>query len=658
MANLGRLGTSKFCSQSALAEILKEVAENGLPSAISRRSIKRARVAEIDFTTQFGPLLQEKTLRLVPRKNGKKFLTLPLVHPLAFLEHLCSTCEEYADEVKQMADRGTELRIVVYNDEVSPGNVLRHANMRKLQVIYWSFADHSMSRLSEERTWFLLTFARSELVRRLPGGVSEFFKESLLAFRQPLDIRHGVQLTFCDGSRRILQADLSIFLGVEAALKDCLGFKGASGTKLCPCCTNVVDHKADLVGPSLLPSTSLDVNLWVPQTDEGLGRVLAWLAEKYGRVTKEEFKRMQQYTGWNHIPTGALLSDELKLKGVSLIMYDWMHCYVSAGVWQHELTRLLKRLKEARLPQSELHDSLQAFRFPKAVSSRSMTGQGIFEKEQAKNSSLVSCSASEALSIYSVLRFLLLEKLSEGKLQAVRPEIESYLRLCHVLDLLQLIKKGRCSASRLLEAITAHLKGYLAVYTAEAWTPKCHYCLHLAMQMSFHKCLLSCWCHERKHRMVKRYAGNQTNTTRNFEKSVMEEALREQLHLWNDLHEIEWHAPSRTCQSLIQRGLGSTGTVQVSKVACYKPGAKCHSGDVALTHSMEHGYQVCSIHFFARIDGKIYALVNAWQPLGSNEFSADKIQGHAFVDLATVLDTCVHRLGETISVVPSLQWLE
>ena len=60
-------------------------------------------------------------------------------------------------------------------------------------------------------------------------------------------------------------------------------------------------------------------------------KISAWLAGKHGNKTKDEFKRMQQFTVRNHIPGGALLSDDHNLKGVSLIRFHWMYCYMSAG---------------------------------------------------------------------------------------------------------------------------------------------------------------------------------------------------------------------------------------------------------------------------------------------------------------------------------------
>ena len=92
-----------------------------------------------------------------------------------------------------------------------------------------------------------------------------------------------------------------------------------------------------------------------------------------------------------------------------------------------------------------------------------MTGQKVFKKKQ--ESAEVKCSASEGLSLYAVLRFLFLQKAHE--FGAVRLEIESYLRLCRVIDLLQGIRKGSTHSSVLRNAILDHLRGYLNAYSGE-----------------------------------------------------------------------------------------------------------------------------------------------------------------------------------------------
>lgn len=147
--SLASLTSKKSISSAALSSVLADLSETGLPSAISRRSIKRARESKVDIETPFGQLIVSKTIQLPPTyKKGKKGtriiakakkVDLPFVNPLALLYHVCSTYEAYANLMKKCLSEfdccaASPLDVVCYADEVSCGNVLRHSNGRKLQV--------------------------------------------------------------------------------------------------------------------------------------------------------------------------------------------------------------------------------------------------------------------------------------------------------------------------------------------------------------------------------------------------------------------------------------------------------------------------------------------------------------------------------------------
>lgn len=66
MASLADLGRKRFISQSALSELLKELATlDELPSAKSRQSIKRAREERVSIEGPMGPLLVQRTFRTI-----------------------------------------------------------------------------------------------------------------------------------------------------------------------------------------------------------------------------------------------------------------------------------------------------------------------------------------------------------------------------------------------------------------------------------------------------------------------------------------------------------------------------------------------------------------------------------------------------------------
>lgn len=175
----------------------------------------------------------------------------------------------------------------MYSDEVTPGNQLRHQNARKIQVVYWSLADFGLQRLSNERVWFMLGVCRSDLVKQLPGKMSELMKVCRTLFLEPHDARGGFVLSFADGTKTTVFARPCFLLGDEAALKDAVDCKGAAGTFMCPLCANVCDVKSGLhlhdSRGYLVPSSCLDVRAFRGNTDasaraavEELLRSRAW----------------------------------------------------------------------------------------------------------------------------------------------------------------------------------------------------------------------------------------------------------------------------------------------------------------------------------------------------------------------------------------------
>ena len=77
-----------------------------------------------------------------------------------------------------------------------------------------------------------------------------------------------------------------------------------------------------------------------------------------------------------------------------------------------------------------------------------------------------------------------------------------------------------------MHAIKRHLTLFQLAYDNDAWRPKHHMALHLAQQLAHFGYLLSCFCVERKHRMVRRYALNRRGA--NTEQGLMEDITIQQ----------------------------------------------------------------------------------------------------------------------------------
>ena len=129
-------------------------------------------------------------------------------------------------------------RLVVYADEVTPGNALKApgnalkaANYRR--VLCWSFLDFCRR---------CYRSAQVSLVqrRRRPHSAAQVLPEGFLCTARfaSQTLSHG---------QRVLFAKLSVLLADEAALKHSVESEGAAGFLFCARCSNVVPHESRLV---------------------------------------------------------------------------------------------------------------------------------------------------------------------------------------------------------------------------------------------------------------------------------------------------------------------------------------------------------------------------------------------------------------------------
>lgn len=100
---------------------------------------------------------------------------LVLCHPLAMLWHCFAT----KDGWRQMfIDKHIEIpssldspwHVILYTDEVTPGDVNAISPSRKMQAIYYSFKELGRALLCKEDAWFCALVARSSQARSLATG--------------------------------------------------------------------------------------------------------------------------------------------------------------------------------------------------------------------------------------------------------------------------------------------------------------------------------------------------------------------------------------------------------------------------------------------------------------------------------------------------------
>ena len=141
---LSLLAKGSYISQVALANVLESVREDPsiLEEGTSRTSVKRSR--DVSLTdTPFGSPLQ--TMSLIMDDGSSKEISY--LHPLAILFYFLEMSVSFKEFFNSRLESHTGCwNLIMYGDEVTPGQTLKKGNTRKIWALYWSFKElHGLS---------------------------------------------------------------------------------------------------------------------------------------------------------------------------------------------------------------------------------------------------------------------------------------------------------------------------------------------------------------------------------------------------------------------------------------------------------------------------------------------------------------------------------
>lgn len=457
--DIAALGRRSFMSQNALSEVLTSIKNSGeLPSHTSKATVKRRRDEAVAVDTPYGPLIQSFKTDM---QDGSQ-MELPFCHPAAMLHHVSSQFSR----VQQLLSRAVAnhansfsqpFRVCVYLDEVSPGNQLKINNKRKLWAVYWSVLEVGGYALSQEDNWFVLTSVRTETVGQMKGGLSHLFAHCLKLFALPNgSLRTGISVQLLHGSSTLCFS-IGMFLADEAAIKQCQENKGASGKMLCLFCQTTVQAR---YAPTALGNLVLhhehDVSKLVLHSNSSVWKIVDHLESQFGAGTKKAFADMEVRLGFNYTPGGVLLQRGLRgtWKPISMTAFDPMHVYLVAGVFHREVTLLLPLLAAQGVKEADLHTWCSSFTFPFVHSSSGVTAKDVFRKKFEGD---FKAAASDVLAVYPLMRVRFQTIRMESMAHDLKMGIDSFYRLCDVLDSLKHAATGSMSAQEFRRQIEAHL---------------------------------------------------------------------------------------------------------------------------------------------------------------------------------------------------------
>ena len=142
----------------------------------AKRKLANAVTDHAAADTPYGTVLQYMSLPL------KQLPRWAFVHPLALLFHFAVISTAFAEMMDACVHPGVPCRVIIYIDEICPGNPLRPEKARTLQAIYWCLADWPQWLLQRTAAWPCFGTIRSSVVKQLPGGVSHLMRLVLNVF--------------------------------------------------------------------------------------------------------------------------------------------------------------------------------------------------------------------------------------------------------------------------------------------------------------------------------------------------------------------------------------------------------------------------------------------------------------------------------------------
>ena len=286
---------------------------------------------------------------------GKVVQTLDLGHPelrhweycspAAYLWYIASLSSQFG-EIMSACTPDQNATIVVYLDELVPGNPFRPEQSRRTQAVYFCILQWPQWLIARTTMWPVLCLLRSCFLYELPGGIGGFFSCTclrLLFGEGRGSLKGGVILQWNERSLA-LSINYGGTIADEKALKEIHDYKGAQGTIPCMDCKGLVNSVDDEVIPRGcrgLHSTSIVGNR--RHTNESI-----WaMADDLAAMSATNRKLHEQIWGLKYNPHGILFQKNMRHihRPIEHYCRDWMHTLVSGGVSNRHTGLLLHHLE-------------------------------------------------------------------------------------------------------------------------------------------------------------------------------------------------------------------------------------------------------------------------------------------------------------------------
>ena len=523
-----------YMSASALADTLKGVKEEGLPDLHGRNHIREARDATCAQVTRYGPLIQH--IECVDTEHRPK--RIPIAFPAAMLWVALTSSVALAtlfDQRLEASPSSPEVpwHLVLYSDEVTPGNPMQSNNKRKFHGVYYTFLELGAHALSREESWLPLMTEYSNVVNTVQATLSQVFGQLIKSFfnRDGFDFEiGGIVLP----SGKHLWATLGIFLQDGAAHRQTWCAR-AGACRLCLLCKKIFTEQSEIVdedGTHLLRCNAVCEAECEPATDDSLRSVARYLQRKRPLLGNTAFTDRQKALGITHIDKSILLDRSLDtiVKPVTQYMHDWMHTLFVDGVVNVMVYLLFEAFisDDRRDIYALFSRYIQKWTWPGRYYTSHLHEIFADSKRDSHRTSMhIKCQASDLLTLMPVLALFVVKVLVPTGV--CKRECRAFVALCDVVELITSVNRGRVTPDHINKAVSTFLRLFVAVFGAAWLTPKFHWLIHFSTQLKRWGTLLACFVNERYHRNPKQYASQLKNTSSNPGLCLLKEVVCHQL---------------------------------------------------------------------------------------------------------------------------------
>jgi len=625
---LSRFSKKSYVSQSALANVLTIVRDEGLPEAFSRGTQYKQRKFTCHEKGVYGSLVE---VTKTTTKDGRE-IDIPVQNPSAMLYEAIKESGGFRYMFRDVvAKYGNDYlyNIVLYTDGISPADGLTAHDQRKCVAVYWSLFEFGPEMLAREEVWFVASALSTKTLKQLDGGLSHALRHILVHsfFGADRDMKTAgifAPPDACFDEPVHVRAKIGVLLSDLLAFEEALLIKGHNGYKLCCGCQNVWRHTLENANANdwMVPSTCIEKEKIVMHTDRSVKRMLKNLADRKSTMQIGEFRELEVQYGHTYNEHSLLACSSLDIGLISCLMYDWMHLYVVGGLLDEEMGLLMYAFHACKAPTTYAAIGLYVttWFFPKRNSENFASA---FDSKAAKSnlkSKSFSCNASQLLTLAPVLRRYFVEVAMRQGIEVLK--VESIIACIDVVLVLQAVKKGKVSGDVLHEYVHKHLTLFQLAYKMEHWRPKHHCAFHLGGMLMYFGMLISCFVHERKHRVIKKWAYGHRNTT-SYELGMLEEVTVDQLQSLQDWQHVQGltqaHPPSKRLKKTLvelcaEQGI-SDDDMLVSRQANSCDGLVCVD-DFAFA-LIDGERCVVQVLVLVRLGGSDYAVVSVCVPKGS-----------------------------------------